>query len=73
LLLQSIAWLKKKSACKDGKKAKEWITVLFIANAAGEKETPIVIGNLPAQDVSKVYKINVNHWEFLIFPMQRLG
>ena len=34
----------KKSACKGGKKAKERITVLFIANAAGEKETPIVIG-----------------------------
>jgi len=34
----------KSSACKGSKKVKERITVLFTANAAGEKETPIVIG-----------------------------
>lgn len=33
-----------KTACKGGKKAKIRITLAFIANAAGEKEVPIVIG-----------------------------
>ena len=34
----------KKSNCKGGKKAKQRLTIAFIANAAGEKEAPIVIG-----------------------------
>lgn len=34
----------KKSCCKGGKKAKQRLTIAFIANAAGEKELPIVIG-----------------------------
>ena len=34
----------KKSNCKGGKKAKQRLTIAFIANAAGEKEVPIVIG-----------------------------
>ena len=34
----------KHSECKGGKKAKERVTIAFIANAAGGKETPIVIG-----------------------------
>ena len=34
----------KKKECKGGKKAKERITVAFLANAAGEKELPVVIG-----------------------------
>jgi len=34
----------KKSVCKGGKKAKQRLTITFIANAAGGKELPIVIG-----------------------------
>jgi len=34
----------KYSECKGGKKAKERMTIAFIANAAGGKEIPIVIG-----------------------------
>lgn len=34
----------RKKECRGGKKAKERITIAFFANAAGGKETPIVIG-----------------------------
>ena len=34
----------KKKECKGGKKAKETITVALFANAAREKELPVVIG-----------------------------
>ena len=34
---------KKGSLCKGGKKAKQRFTITFIANAAGEKESAIVI------------------------------
>ena len=34
----------KKSNCVGGKKSKQRLTIAFIANAAGEKEVPIVIG-----------------------------
>ena len=35
-----------KKQCKGGKKAKQRITLVFIANAAGGKEVPIVIGKV---------------------------
>lgn len=34
----------KKKECRGGKKAKERLTISFFANAAGEKEPPIIIG-----------------------------
>ena len=40
---QSMGLGKKGSLCKGGKKAKQRFTITFIANAAGEKESAIVI------------------------------
>jgi len=59
----------KKSNCKGGEKAKQRLTIAFIANAVGEKESPIVIGKAAKPRCFKGIRI----FKFLIIPNPKPG
>ena len=53
VLFQSMV-LGRKALCKGGKKAKQRFTIALIANAAGGKESAIVVWKAKKHDVLKV-------------------